>query len=316
MYGNSEMLRGDEVVPRIAWRLIYGLPKSSFRQNLVHAYRRKRFHDHLANRLGGNFRLVEPGPIPPLDLILETNVCDQEEVIRKGHADEYISGSYLGVLNFLCVLERCGMNLRTVGSVLDFGCGTGITIRLFRCLDGARLVGTDVNPKMIEWCSQNVDGVEFYLNGLEPPLAFADDESFDLITSASVFTHIPLELQQPWLEEMRRVLRPNGYFICTVAGAHHIGRQLNDAEKAELYSTSELTLDADHPGASLATRNVGSWDIFQTRDRVLESFRSVFDVVDYVATSGQDYLVLRRPRTPTATGEDEVDGLVATTQSR
>jgi SAM-dependent methyltransferase len=315
VYGNSEMLRGDEIVPRIAWRLIYGLPKSSFRQSLIHAYRRKRFHDHLAHRLGGNFRLVEPGPIPPLELILETNVCDEEEVLRKGQAEEYVSSSYMGVLNFLSVLERCGMNLRTIGSVLDFGCGTGINIRMFRCLDGARLVGTDVNPKMIEWCSENVDGVEFYLNGLEPPLPFADDESFDLITSASVFTHIPLEIQQAWLEEMRRVLRPNGYFICTIAGAYHIGRQLTDAERNELYSTGELTMDADHPGVSLATRNAGSWDVFQTRDRVLESFRRVFDVIDYVATGGQDYLVLRRPSRGAGGGEDGIDRLVRTAQS-
>jgi hypothetical protein len=84
VYGNSEMVRGDEIVPRIAWKLIYGLPESSLRQHRVHGYRRKRFHDHLAVRLGPNFLLVEPGRIPPVELVLETNVCDEEEVRRKG----------------------------------------------------------------------------------------------------------------------------------------------------------------------------------------------------------------------------------------
>jgi SAM-dependent methyltransferase len=71
-----------------------------------------------------------------------------------------------------------------------------------------------------------VPGCEFHINDLEPPLPFAKGNDFDLIISLSVFTHIPLEQQIVWLQEMKRVLKPNGFLLCTVVGTSHIDAQL------------------------------------------------------------------------------------------
>jgi SAM-dependent methyltransferase len=119
------------------------------------------------------------------------------------------------------------------------------------------------------------------VNDLEPPLRFAEEDSFDLVTAASVFTHIPLDLQRRWLEEIRRILRPGGYFLCTVAGAHHIGIQLSPELKGRLRKEGHVTLGSDDPGVSYATKAAGSWDVFQTREEVLRSFGSVFEVLHY-----------------------------------
>ena len=154
---------------------------------------------------------------------------------------------------------------------------------------------TAVNARQIEWARKHVPGVEFHVNELEPPLRFAEDETFDLVTSASVFTHIPLDLQRPWLKEIRRVVKPGGYFLCTVAGVFHIGSQLSPELQQRLREEGDVTLAPDDPGVSYATKAAGSWDVFQTREEVMRSFGSAFEVLSYSASeSAQDTLVLRR----------------------
>src|SRR3546814_6253266 len=74
---------------------------------------------------------------------------------------------------------------------------------------------------------------------LTPPLAFAD-ESFDLVYALSVFTHIPLELQRDWLDELRRVLVPGGYLLCTVTD-DAATRQLQAEDKEQLERSEEHT---------------------------------------------------------------------------
>jgi SAM-dependent methyltransferase len=52
---------------------------------------------------------------------------------------------------------------------------------------------------------------------MNPPLPF-EDASFDLVYSISVFTHLDEEMQDAWLNELKRVLRPGGILIITVHG--------------------------------------------------------------------------------------------------
>ena len=52
--------------------------------------------------------------------------------------------------------------------------------------------------------------------GILPPLPL-EDESFDLIWSISVFTHLT-DNSLPWLCELHRLLRPGGLLIATYMG--------------------------------------------------------------------------------------------------
>ena len=270
------------------------LPKSAVyrfkRQNLEN-----KFNKYVRDKLELNYRDVDPGAIPPKELIAQTAALDEEELVRQCNGDVYLETAYYEVLRIFQILDHFSINPRTIGSVFELGCGTARLLRHFRCIEGVKLVGSDVNPEMVEWCQANLSGMEFYHNELSPPLDFAEDNSFDLMLASSVFTHIPLETQEPWLAEMQRILRPGGIFICSVLGQFHASTLLNEQEMQSLNSQGNLTLTSDDSQATYSTKIGGSaWDVFQTRSEVIRVFGSYFQIVDYIP-GVQDFLVLHKP---------------------
>lgn len=135
--------------------------------------------------------------------------------------------------------------------------------------------------------------IDFFRNSLEPPLAFAEDESFDLAFANSVFTHIPLDLQGPWIAELRRILRPGGMLICNVIGRSLQEKMLGNDDLATLRKKGHLTIDSASEKASLSTQLIGSWDVFQTMQEVLKAFRAYFHVRDYLPRP-LDLLILEK----------------------
>ena len=270
------------------------LPKSTV-YRIKRQIEQNRFNKYVSQKLELNFRQVEPGTVPPKELIAKTAALNEQELEKQSNADVYFETGYYSVLRLFKILDHFGINPRTIGSIFELGCGTARLLRHFRCIDGVRLVGSDVNLEMIEWCKNNLSGMEFYDNELTPPLSFAEDDSFDLMLASSVFTHIPLDTQGLWLQEMKRILRPGGIFICSVLGQNHASLLLDSEEIAELNKTGNFTLTSDDSKATFSTRVGGSgWDVFQTRAEVIRVFGSFFQIVDYIP-GGQDFLVLRKP---------------------
>lgn len=117
-------------------------------------------------------------------------------------------------------LAAAGRSLGDFGSALDFGCGSGRTLRAFRDRPaGLRLTGTDVDLEAVAWCRDHLDFAEFAVNSALPPLECPDD-AFDLAWAISVFTHLDESYQFAWLEELARVLRPGGILLATIHGEH------------------------------------------------------------------------------------------------
>ena len=254
-----------------------------------------RFQQYVKKKLELVYRPANPVPIPPKNLVAKTAAMSEEELEKQSNGNVYLETGYYEVLRIFKILEHFAVNPRTIGSIYELGCGTARLLRHFRCIEGARLVGSDVNPEMIEWCQKNLPEIEFYHNELTPPLTFAEDESFDLMLASSVFTHIPLDTQELWLSEMQRILRPGGIFICSVLGNFHTSILLNAEEKQELNQKGSFTLTSEDSQATYSTRVGGSaWDVFQTRSEVIRVFGSFFQILDYIP-GGQDFLVLRKP---------------------
>lgn len=104
--------------------------------------------------------------------------------------------------------------------ICEWGCGPGRVIRHFDKIDGfdkVELFGTDYNEKTINWCKENIPNVHFNKNNLEPPLPL-QSEMFDCVYAISVFTHLSERMHYAWVEELFRILKPNGILIFTTHG--------------------------------------------------------------------------------------------------
>lgn len=107
--------------------------------------------------------------------------------------------------------------------VLDFGCGCARVLRwLPQEAPGIDIHGCDIDEQAIAWCQANLPAMTFATNEAEPPLPYADG-TFDLILNHSVFTHIDERMQDLWLEELRRVLKPGAIALLSVHGPFAFG---------------------------------------------------------------------------------------------
>jgi SAM-dependent methyltransferase len=258
----------------------------------------RRFHDMLRGRLPQSFQAMDTGPPAPEHLLRTTAGMTEAEVKKWLNPDFYFRTGFEQMREFVRALDAVSFNIRTVGSVFELGCGSGRLLRHLRCIQGIRLVASDVNGDCVKWCREHLPGIEFYQNDLKPPLAFLEAASVDLIIASSVFTHIQLDQQRPWLEELYRVIRPGGIFLCTVLGRSYEKAMLSAEDRKKLQTEGHHVISAMNDKASLATKRAGSCDIFQTRSEVVAVFGSVFQLLDYIdcGAGGQDLLVLLKPR--------------------
>jgi 2-polyprenyl-3-methyl-5-hydroxy-6-metoxy-1,4-benzoquinol methylase len=102
--------------------------------------------------------------------------------------------------------------------VLDFGCGAGRVLRHFLGeAQTAEFHGCDIDTESIDWLTAHLcPPLHVFRNGERPPLP-RPDAYFDLIWSASVFTHIT-DAWSAWLLELHRVLKDGGLLIATFLG--------------------------------------------------------------------------------------------------
>jgi ubiquinone/menaquinone biosynthesis C-methylase UbiE len=102
-------------------------------------------------------------------------------------------------------------------SVLDVGCGTGSLTLMAAEQVGpdARVAGIDASPEMIEQARKKAlkkkRDVDFRVAPIEQ-LPFADAD-FDVVLSSLMLHHLPDDLKDQGLAEVRRVLKPGGRLI-------------------------------------------------------------------------------------------------------
>lgn len=103
-----------------------------------------------------------------------------------------------------------GTDFASAHRVLDFGCGCGRTIRWF-LRDGGKTEfhGVDVDADAIDWCNRHLPQGHFLATAPAPPLPYPP-EHFDIVYCLSVFTHLNESMQDMWLAEISRILKPGG----------------------------------------------------------------------------------------------------------
>lgn len=96
------------------------------------------------------------------------------------------------------------------GALLDAGVGTGRNFIFYP--EGSKVTGIDLSPSMLDRARQRRDklGTAVDLHEMNVMKMIFADNSFDGIVSTFLFCVLDAEHQQPALEELRRVCRPDG----------------------------------------------------------------------------------------------------------
>ena len=189
-------------------------------------------------------------------------------------------------------VERHGPGLGEVERMLDFGCGCGRVIRHWAGLSGLEIHGSDYNRRLVRWCESNLPFAEFSSNELSPPLAHQSG-LFDLVYAISVFTHLPEELEQAWIDELGRILQPGGLLLLTTHGDSYLGR-LNAEERARYLAGDPVVRWGSVAGTNLCTT-------FHPEAYVRERLAPRLELLEFVSEGGtigslrQDLVVFRKP---------------------
>lgn len=168
-------------------------------------------------------------PIPPDYFLYETF-----ELNYKGYE---FQGKWSA--NDISTLVSSQMNMQQPIRILDWGCGPGRVIRHLPDLLGKQhaYFGSDYNEKYVEWCKKNISNISFITNELEPPLKF-ESNSFDVVYSLSILTHLSEKSHYSWANEIFRILKPGGIFIVSTQGEAFKNKMLENErlrfEKGEL----------------------------------------------------------------------------------
>lgn len=169
--------------------------------------------------------------------------------------------------------------------ILDWGCGPGRIIRhLPEFLgDSCTFFGTDYNAGSIQWCTENLQNINFNLNGIEAKLPYPDN-FFDFIYGLSVFTHLSEENHYSWRKELFRILKHDGILFITTQGDNFkiklTPKELYKFEKGELVVRGNVK--EGHRTYSAFQSDVFMKQLFENDGRILEHIKQVPIVGKYL----------------------------------
>jgi SAM-dependent methyltransferase len=172
------------------------------------------------------------------------------------------------------LLADAGSPIETLETILDWGCGCGRILRHWQSLEQTRVLGCDINPKMVDWCNENLTFAEVTRNELAPPFPYPDS-SVELVYALSVITHLPEQLQHAWIADCFRVLEPKGYLLFSTLGEHYLSlKRLTEDERRAFSNGEVVVLYEDSPGTSLCSA-------YHPPAYVPEQLAAEFDAVSY-----------------------------------
>jgi SAM-dependent methyltransferase len=189
------------------------------------------------------------------------------------------------------VLAEHHLEIEQFDSLLDFGCGCGRVIRHWKGVTPARIHGTDYNRQLVDWCRDSLPFADFETNGLEPPLPYGDGE-FDFVYAISVFTHLTEDLQDVWMRELERVLRPGGVLLATTKGHTRLD-PLDEGERRRFERGDLVVRDTRFAGRNLCAA-------FHPESYLRGVLAGDLEVLEFMPADGKDWrshdvTLLRRP---------------------
>lgn len=130
------------------------------------------------------------------------------------------------------------LTTRSVGSVLDLGCGTG-WLSVYLAKQGFNLTGLDISVQAIklarEWASKEDLDIHFDVGDIaDMPYP---DAVFDAVVANSIFEHFPIDVAEITMKRLKRILVPGGTFIgCFDKVGGGPGEYFELADKTHVYT--------------------------------------------------------------------------------
>ena len=225
---------------------------------------------------------------------------DREGYFGNRHFSYWMSG-LRDRRNLLDACRKYGVKLR---SYLDFGCASGRVIRHFAVNDPKVIThGCDINRLHVEWIIRHLpDRIRVFQNHSIPTLPLPDD-SIDLVSAFSVFTHIEA-FETTWLMELRRIMRKGGIAWITL---HTEVTWRDMREDWPLYKALKnhplfAKLSREEPLPS--DRTVFRWhanrsyssNVFYTTDYIRKAWARYFEILEFRHRFPlyQDVVILRK----------------------
>jgi SAM-dependent methyltransferase len=186
------------------------------------------------------------------------------------------------------IMKESGFVLEEGGRILDFGCAGGRVVRCFKSLaDRHEIWGVDIRADHIFWCQSYLSPpFRFTTTTTYPHLPF-EDNSFSFIYALSVFTHIG-DLEDAWLLELRRILRPGGRLFATVHDNHTLdllmtsppGHWLHDSHFRHLVVEAESRAGFWKSAYCMASVNLdpGTHQVFHDLDFLKQRWSRFFTI--------------------------------------
>jgi SAM-dependent methyltransferase len=181
--------------------------------------------------------------------------------------------------------------------VLDWGVGCGRVARFFAEDQRTRVSGIDIDADNVNWCRENLVG-NYLAVDLTPPTQLPDGE-FDMIYSCSVLSHLSKMDAHKWLEELSRLLKPDGLALLSFNGSSNLVTYLAKRPRALRSALNEGFFDVDTNSdlqgfVASDTYYRATFATDKWWRKALEKHFELLSVERSVVSGHQDIAVLRR----------------------
>ena len=142
-------------------------------------------------------------------------MSEKEEIVRKGY--DLMAGVYHDQRNIFRnkkELEDFIGLLPRNATVLDLGCGAGVSVTNVLVDSGLSVTGIDFSESMLNLATKNVPEVKFMKKNMTD-LDF-EDSTFDGLTACYSIIHVPREKHVPLFHTFHRILKPNGILLISM----------------------------------------------------------------------------------------------------
>ncbi len=165
--------------------------------------------------------------------------------------------------------------------VLDAACGLGYGSYILSAV-AKQVTGIDLSEEAVKYAGEKfrLESVQFEMrNAVESGLP---DASFDVIVSIETFEHIPPEYGEPFLDELKRLLKNDGLLILSTPN-----RPVFSALTKTADHVNELDVDELH---ELLKSRFGKIEHYYQRKRAAEKNRAFFSMVRADSRRWREYI--------------------------